>query len=236
MKTRKKTDILLFTPLFLLLFLGYHWIPSSPPQTEEPEPIHTQKILEGISLFPQEDVIPQGCEVASLSIVLDYYGISHDIHHLVEEYLPQSGIQERIKNPEIAYVGDPFQEGWYCFQEPLLQCANQFLTTQTTEITGKLGEFHEIDHFVQAIDQEIPVIVWVTTTYTPPLFAELFWFDGSSQFPPYGNLHCVTVVGYDLDENLFYLADTLKDTIFPLDIQRFFVIYEAMGSRSIFLS
>ena len=73
-----------------------------------------------ISQLPE---LPNGCEVTSAAMLLQYYGFAADKLTLAAQYLPVAAPVTEA-DPETAYMGDPFSDGWYCFALPLVRAVN----------------------------------------------------------------------------------------------------------------
>lgn len=216
--------------------------PESPlletPTSEETLPeSHLTKILTSFQCDNQHPSLPEGCEVTSLAAVLNYHNVTTDKLLLANQYLPVSSLNDPIRDPDVAYVGDPASIGWYCFEAPLISCANDYLADVDSTLTASKGNLTTMSDFIHSIDNNTPPILWLTTNYSAPFLASQYtWNSGDTTFHPYHNLHVVTLVGYCLEENLVYIADPLKprgDLFVELDIDTFLDIYQAMGSRSV---
>lgn len=210
-------------------------------ELEEVEiPTITSKILDSLHCDDQRQTLPEGCEVTSLSAVLNFHGVATDKMVLSEEYLPRSGLYDSIKDPDAAYVGNPASVGWYCFEAPLVVCANNYLADVGSDLKAEIGHITEKQQFIDYINNDTPLIVWLTTNYGMPYHSfKHSWYDGSENTNPYYNLHVVTLVGYDEEAQLFYIADSLKpkgEDYVELNMDTFMEIYTAMECRSVVIS
>lgn len=206
------------------------------PPLDYIEPI---KVLD-VPLLYQKDTLPEGCEVTSLTAVLNYYGLDAKKEDLSENFLPRVSTSATIKNPDQAYIGNPANVGWYCFEYPLVIAANSYLDSVGSDLWATKTEITTIDQMIHYLNADIPVIVWATTNYgTPVRSSSVTWNTGYGSVRPYINLHCITMVGYDTEQRLFYLADSLQPSgnkLLEIDMDKFMTVYEAMGNRSIIVA
>lgn len=201
--------------------------------------IEPVKLLD-VPLLYQKDTLPEGCEVTSLTAVLNYYGFDAKKENLSEEFLPRVSTSASIKNPDEAYIGNPANVGWYCFEHPLVICGNLYLNSIGSDFWVAKTDITTIDQFIHYINADIPVIVWATTNYgTPVRSSTVSWNTGYGTVRPYTNLHCITMVGYDTEQRLFYIADSLQpngNKLVEIDMDKFMNVYAQMGNRSLIVA
>lgn len=191
-----------------------------------------------VEILYQDPELPNGCEVTSLAMIFRSAGCSADKLALYQSYLPkmdflQIGGQLYGPNPEEMYAGnaaDP-QGGWYCFELPILQAANSWLTDQESRLTAQSVtglEQAEIDRYAQ---EEVPLMVWVTRDYDMPVYSEFTWklADGM-EYRPYNNLHCVALAGMQGDQ--YRIADPINGFVM-VDKELFWNSFSAMGCRAV---
>lgn len=188
----------------------------------------------------QKPELPNGCEITSLAMLLQWAGVQADKTDLAENWLPREpfgGTEERRTgpDPEAAYAGNPAVEGgWYCFEGPVLDAANGYLdynsyNWKAVSLTGiSRGEMNRM------VRDGVPMAVWVTLDYGEPALSQNFsWYllDGSL-YQPYRNLHCVVLAGMEKDE--YRIADPLHGWQ-NVPKEQFWEAFSAMGSRAVAL-
>ena len=181
-----------------------------------------------ISQLPE---LPNGCEVTSAAMLLQYYGFAADKLTLAAQYLPVAAPVTEA-DPETTYMGDPFSDGWYCFAPPLVQAVNGWLQDNggtdftALDITGTPAE-----DLTAYLDGGDPVLVWGTLDFAqlPRRSQAVTLANGEA---PYVNLHCLVLCGYD--DAWYYFTDPL-DCITRVDIRQFTLVYQAMGCRAMVL-
>lgn len=84
-----------------------------------------------IPLINQNPDYPNGCEAASATMLLNYYGIPITLKDFIENYLMTEKVYEKEgkrygPNPSVYYAGNPSdpKRGWGCF-EPVIARAIQ---------------------------------------------------------------------------------------------------------------
>lgn len=176
------------------------------PQTGEtalwlPEAVRLE--VENIDQNPE---LPNGCEITSAAIVLNYLGFAADKVELAEQYLPK-GLYWEV-DPNQAFMGNPADElAFYCLPGPVVAAVNAYLETvgggyKAADITGAGTE--DLYAFVA---NGLPVLVWTTRAFSDPLYNYSFQLPNGGW--PYSNSHCLVLTGYD-SENC-YVADPMLE-------------------------
>jgi len=187
-------------------------------------------IISGVECILQNPELPNGCEVTSLAIALNYLGIEADKCDLAENYLPCGPIGSTY--PEEAYIGDPSttDAGYYCYAPVIATAAQSYLDanglSETYTVEDVSGTSLE-ELFSTYIDNDVPVIIWATMYMQELSFG--YEIDGVS-YP--SSLHCLVLYGYDEEENLVYVSDPLVgNTTYDLDI--FADRFDVLGQQAV---
>jgi uncharacterized protein YvpB len=204
-----------------------------PTPTPEPEPIRSARI--DAPVVRQRPELPAGCEVTSLTMLLQYYGVSKTKMELAAEMprdetpyvLNSDGSIRYWGNPNTGFVGDVTRKGrgFGIYHAGLMPLLSKYVPT-AIDITNKPFELYE-----QQIAKGIPVIVWTTIDYNLPSK----WVTWDTPLGPIQTTmseHAVLLVGYD--ENFVYINDPLsgkKDI--QVDKQRFIQTWEALGNQGL---
>lgn len=189
-----------------------------------------------LSLIYQNPELPNGCEVTSLAMLLEWAGCPADKVELAETYLPKEEFVqtdgERLgPDPGRAYAGDPSDAGgWYCFEGPVICAGNAWLTEQggafrAVSLTGLTRR--ELEDY---LDLGVPLAVWVTLNYAPPRTSSVPWtLPDGGQYTPYTNLHCVVLAGRS--GGGYQIADPISgwQSVSPA---LFWNSFDAMGRRA----
>lgn len=150
-------------------------------------------------LIFQNPEFPNGCEITSLTMLLQMYGYTPSVALLYDQYLAKGEVtlQDGVlygPDPEVAYAGDARSEdrGWYCYEMPLAEAGNGYLVSlgEAQRLTGVQGIT------IQQLDEQLhngPVVCWVTIGYETPMYSTLVYNTGMTTFQPFTNLHCIVV-------------------------------------------
>lgn len=182
--------------------------------------------VQNIAQLPE---LPNGCEITSATIVLNYLGYDVDKMTMSKDYLPKQHPYWSV-DPNVAFMGDPSgKSSYYCNQNPIVEAVNRYLDDmndiiyRATDVSGSSLE----DLFVY-IEQGYPVIVWGTVNFTELDYSTAFLLPDGSY--PLSNSHCLVLTGYD-SENC-YFADPLCQ-ITSASHKNFDYVFHARGARAV---
>ena len=184
--------------------------------------------------------LPNGCEITSLTTVLNYYGFDVDKETLAAEYLPYEyftfdGYEAVAPDPEEAYAGDPFATdyAYYCYAQPIASAANAFFADCGADYTATDETGATFDDLIGFLLEGRPSIIWATLHFEPPAKGGFWWrTEDGDVIEAYSNLHCLVLTGFD--EAFMYLCDPLVGKI-TVSADVFAACYTDMGSCSVVL-
>lgn len=167
-------------------------------------PLTARLEVENIDQNPE---LPNGCEITSAAIVLQYLGYSVDKVALAEEYLPTCELYWEA-DPEVEFMGNPANElAFYCLPGAIVTAVNTYLAEQGGDYTAMDISGSMPEELYRWVADGFPVLVWTTRACSEPLYNYTFQMaDGSW---PYSNSHCVVLTGYD--DDTCYLADPMLE-------------------------
>lgn len=196
-----------------------------------------------IPLINQNPDYPNGCEAASATMLLNYYGIPITLKDFIENYLMTENVYEKEgkrygPNPSIYYAGDPSdpKRGWGCF-EPVIARAIQSVVNnhKKNDPNFTLSLIHndlklplsEYTNF------QVPTIIWTTTDYeVVEEIYEWFSYDGKYTYTYPKNSHAVVITGKD--ETYYYINDPLKNQKnIPIEHEKLEKSFDSMGRQII---
>jgi uncharacterized protein YvpB len=193
-----------------------------------------------IPVIMQKPELPNGCEITSLTAVLNYYGYTADKLDMADNYLPKEGwIRKDGKlygaNPDKAYAGDPRLQpgGFFSFAPPIIDAAESYIADNggshtATDITGSTRE-----EIVEKLMQGIPVVAWTTLDLSAPKIGYSWRFhDTGELYNAPINLHVVVLNGYDADSGTLHVMNPLQGQV-TYSADAFFKSYELMGSHAL---
>lgn len=181
----------------------------------------------------QNPTLPNGCEITSAAIVLQYLGYNVNKETLSDNYLDKKMIYYQA-NPDVSYIGEPRStSGWYCFPPVIEEAINEYFSSnEYTKHVAKDCTGLESYQIREYVDKGFPIICWTTLRWQSPERSSAFIL--SNNILPYSNLHCVVISGYYISNSMMYYRIT--DPIWGIyDISEavFEKIYKLMGNRSV---
>ena len=189
-----------------------------------------QKVLPVETIY-QRPSLPNGCEITSATIVLNYLGFHVDKLTMADVYLPKQYPFYAV-NPNVAYMGNPRGNGWYCYAQPLVKAINSYLKdVGNTEYKAKDITGSSVDELKQYIREGNPVVFWGTINFAFPRKSGQYVLPTGER--PYVNLHCLVLKGFD--DEYMYIADPLGYTN-KVKIEWWTQIYKSMGSRAVIIT
>ncbi|WP_019412677.1 C39 family peptidase [Paenisporosarcina sp. TG20] len=149
--------------------------------------------------------LPNGCEITSLTSVLNYYGINVSKTIMADDYLPQVPFKyENGKktgpNPHKAFAGNPrhLKGGWYVFADPIVKSAKDVIDRYEMNLKVENVSGSTQEEILSYIDQNIPVVIWVTLDLSPPIKRGGWYIEGTNEFhSSFINLHSVVLEGWE---------------------------------------
>ena len=169
-----------------------------------------------VSPVMQTPELPTGCEVTSLTMLLNYIGFDVDKLTLADEYLPKGEYRKTDFNK--VFVGDPRSRNAYgCTASVIAETAEKFLNDYDTEnkwqvvnITGCSPEM-----LYSAVKNGNPVVVWGSINMDEIIEDYVTWTDEETgnTISWVGGEHCLLLTGYDMKESLVYVNDPLRGQV-----------------------
>lgn len=194
--------------------------------------------VENIMQMPE---LPFGCEIVSLTIVLNHLGFNVDKMYMCDNYLTtidywRANDQLYGPDPHEAFPGSPKDKHNIsgCFAQVIVRAAERFFQDnngQYTAVNTTGMSLDELEHTY--IDNDIPVIIWVTSKDLHEIEYKYSWHTADERiinFPTYQ--HCLVMTGYNSETGVIYTADPLVGNTFyyrPLFEQR----YIELGTESL---
>ena len=179
--------------------------------------------------------LPTGCEITSLTMLLNYLGFDVSKTDLADNYLEKDYMCTVSFND--AFIGDPRWDGGYgCFSPVIVRSAQKYLDTQhngykylVENISGT-----KFEDLYEYIANDNPVIIWCSMSlmdiyknycYTASDGNDVYWYD---------NEHCMLLTGYDKNEGTVTAADPLEGLML-YNSERFEYIYNQLGKQAVII-
>lgn len=198
--------------------------------------IDVKEVYIPVPTIMQKPELPNGCEITSLTAVLNYYNYEIEKTEMADKYLPKESVYAKNEklygpNPYISYAGDPRTvSGLFCYAPPIVQAAKDYFETvgadyNPVDISGSTRE-----EIIDQLRKGNPVVIWVTLELKEPIMDFSWYFSNTGEhFIAPINLHSVVLNGFVEDK--VHVMDPLKGQV-TYDIDTFFESYNALGSHA----
>lgn len=197
-----------------------------------------EHIIGGVPLVAQNPELPRGCEVTSLAMLLNYYGLGVSKTELAERVKKDETPFSQDKdgnitfgNPMNGFVGDMYDmsnPGLGVYHEPLFELLKEYIGTDALDISGT--RFSDIYYF---ISKNKPVLV-ITTSVFKTVANDKFviWNTAEGEIPVTNYEHAVVVKGYD-SEYIYFNNPLDASGMQQAPIKEFVAAWEQMGMQAI---
>ncbi|WP_217587832.1 C39 family peptidase [Lentibacillus saliphilus] len=237
---RNIVQLILYFSFILLIVVSVEYIASE--KTEAARHVHTLKegkpIVMKVPLVMQNPELPNGCEITSLTAVLNYYGIDVSKLTMADSYLNQTEFTYQDgrrygPDPHKAYAGNPRQEvgGWYVFAEPIVEAAHTIIEEENEMLTAINKSGATKEELLSFVKQEIPSVIWVTLDLSPPMKKGGWYMNETNDFhESYTNLHAVVLTGWE--DGRVHVMNPLEGQVI-YDENAFFKSYDQLGRHAV---
>ncbi|MBT2640261.1 MULTISPECIES: C39 family peptidase [unclassified Bacillus (in: firmicutes)] len=167
-----------------------------------------KEMIEGVPHISQLPELQRGCEVTSLTMLLQYEGIAADKMNLAEQIhkIPFRDTSYVRSNPYDGFVGDIYtfsKSGYGVYHRPVAKLAENYLPGKVKDITGQ-----SVNSVYELIDTGSPVWVITNSSFAPLPESEFtVWETNTGNVKITYKEHSVLIVGYD--EEYIYINDPL---------------------------
>ncbi|WP_233260501.1 C39 family peptidase [Paenisporosarcina sp. OV554] len=191
-----------------------------------------------VPVVMQYPELPNGCEITSLTAILNSYGIDVSKTIMADRYLPKVAFSTQDgkrfgPNPHIAFAGNPrdLNGGWYVFANPIVKAAEDVIAANKKDLYAENVSGSTREEILSYIDQNIPVVMWVTLDLSPPIKRGGWYIEGTNEFhSSFTNLHAVVLDGWE--DGKVHIMNPLKGRVSHSE-DVFFDSYEALGSQAV---
>jgi uncharacterized protein YvpB len=171
-----------------------------------------------------------GCEVTSLAMLLQYWGINVTKNELAEQIprVPLVYGDGKNGNPNMGFVGNMEDgPGLGVYHGPIFYLAN---TNVHDPLIVKNLSNHPFSSILEKVSQGLPVWVITTTSFSPiPHFQA--WSTPQGSVGVTFKMHSVVITGYDQD--YIYLNDPYGTKNKKVNKEKFITSWVQMGSQAI---
>lgn len=183
--------------------------------------------VETIMQYPE---LPTGCEITSLTILLQSLDFDVSKETMASEYLVCKDTLEYSLNE--AFIGNPFTSAGYgCFAPVLVKAADDYLKDQKSDYIAKNLTGSRQNTILRYIASGHPVVMW-ETLYLNDVYISERWTNLKGEETEWCDMeHCVLLKGYDLENDIVYVCDPMQGDV-TYSLTRYFEIYDDMGRRA----
>lgn len=182
-----------------------------------------------VNYIGQYPNMPNGCEITSLTMLMNYNGYNVSKENM-DSFLKKTGFTNA--DPNKAYIGSPYKNGYYCYAQPITDAANEYfkkmgVSTNAKDKTGMsiLGVLSNV------VIWKKPVAVWYTLDDKAPEYGSGKYTDqNGKENRLYSNLHCVVVEGTNMGK--VKVVDPIKGKR-EINVLQFTKLYYQMGQRAV---
>lgn len=191
-----------------------------------------------VPVVMQKPELPHGCEITSLTAILNYFRFPVTKMEMSEKYLPKQEFKKingkRIgPDPHTAFAGDPanLKTGMYVFAEPIVAAAKQVAKDKQIPLHVYNVSGQSKETLLQYVKKGIPVVVWVTLDLSKPRTYGSWTIQGTdTKHNAFVNLHAVVLTGYE--DGKVFVMDPLHGYL-SHDEDLFFSSYKELGSQAV---
>lgn len=186
---------------------------------------------QAIALVPvcQYPELPTGCEVTSLTMVLNYYHVGCDKCEIADNYLTKGEVG--TVDFHYAFEGDPRDENSYgCYANVIVETARRVIDAygaalSVSDLTGTA-----LEGLKGYLDRGIPLIVWGTQDCREGYYSVTWNVDGKdlTWFTPE---HCMVLVS--MDDNTVQVADPIYGSLISYDRAVFESCYDSLFQQAV---
>lgn len=184
--------------------------------------------LKPLCQYPE---LSTGCEITSLTMVLNYYNINADKCSLADNYLEKGPVGET--DFRIAFEGNPRDPNSYgCYAPVIKNTANKYLSEKNSKMTAKDITGTEFEDLFNYVDNGIPVIVWGTLDCRQGHYS-VTWHVNGEDLTWFTPEHCMVLVGYDSLNSLVWVGDPVHGDIRSYDKKLFKDRYNSLKKQAV---
>jgi len=183
-----------------------------------------------VAYLSQLPELPTGCEITSLTTVLNYLGYGVDMGTMADRYLPKCGLGEgSFWDYFLGDPRDPYSFG--CYASPIVTAANSYLATQGNQHKAYNYSDSSFSTLLQQIEAGFPVVLWSTMDLSEA-YMTMQWEINGETIQWTAPEHCVVMIGYDLNAKTVTISDPMCGMVIR-DLETMAKRYEQMQSQAV---
>lgn len=186
-----------------------------------------------VPLENQMPNLPNGCEVTSLSMLMNYYGIKVSKNELAETIQHVDSFTDGGKyrgNPHQGFVGHMTiaNAGWCVYNEPLYNVARKY-TSHIENITG--SDFLSL---LKLVSTGHPVMIITTTTFNKVNNMQT-WDTNTGKVNVTPSSHACVITGYSKPKKVVYVNNPYGYKNQPVNWKNLQASYNQQGRQALYI-
>lgn len=186
-----------------------------------------------VPLENQMPDLPNGCEVTSLSMLMNYYGIKVSKNELAETIQHVDSFTDGGKyrgNPHQGFVGHMTiaNAGWCVYNEPLYNVARKY-TSHIENITG--SDFLSL---LKLVSTGHPVMIITTTTFNKVNNMQT-WDTNTGKVNVTPSSHACVITGYSKPKKVVYVNNPHGYKNQPVNWKNLQASYNQQGRQALYI-
>ena len=146
---------------------------------------YTRSEVISVPIIMQEPELPTGCEITSLTAILNYCGEPVTKRRMARDYLKKAPLRiegDKLVGPEPSgclYRSPNFSKGVYAFPQAIVKTVKNYVTAVNkefvvTDLSGSTGL--EIEQYITS---GVPVLMWITRELEALIANNRWWIEGT---------------------------------------------------------
>lgn len=186
-----------------------------------------------VPLENQMPDLPNGCEVTSLSMLMNYYGIKVSKNELAETIQHVDSFTDGGKyrgNPHQGFVGHMTiaNAGWCVYNEPLYNVVRKY-TSHIENITG--SDFLSL---LKLVSNGHPVMIITTTTFNKVNNMQT-WDTNTGKVNVTPSSHACVITGYSKPKKVVYVNNPYGYKNQPVNWKNLQASYNQQGRQALYI-
>lgn len=207
------------------------------PTTIDASGLEKRQIKLDVDYLSQYPELPTGCEITSLTTVLNYYGYNVSKTTMSDDYLEKS--IDKVANFWEIFLGNPRSNGFGCYAGPIVKAANKYLEKQDNKYKAVNASGTQFEGLLKEVENGNPVIIW-STMYGEKIddlrepYTTYKWEIDGKTIQWIAPEHCMVLIGYDIDRNVAIMSDPQRGIV-EYNLETVKARYAAMHSQCVIL-
>lgn len=205
----------------------------------ESSSLKSEIMIDNVKVIPQRPELPRGCEVTSLSVLLDYYMENAPDKTTLSTQIKQSTVERTVVDGFVQFsnmheefagsMNDVAKDGLGVYIGPIRQLAQSYVGDHAVDITGV--SFKQLLTFLSL---EKPILIIISNRYQAVSdYAKEVWKTPSGYMEVTYQEHSVVLIGFD--EDYIYYSDPSKGIIDKKPKNTFEAAWVSMGSQGMII-